>query len=100
MPRDAEHGYELAPIIVGNTVVPGYGGGICQVSTTLYNAVRQAGLEIVERYPHSLPVDYVPSGMDATVSNHLDFKFRNNTERFILIRTASYGYVLVVEIWD
>ncbi|NLJ56439.1 MAG: VanW family protein [Firmicutes bacterium] len=100
MPRDAAHGYELAPIIVGNTVVPGYGGGICQVSTTLYNAARQAGLEIVERYPHSLPVDYVPRGMDATVSNHLDFKFRNSTDRFIMIKAAAHGYLLVVEIWE
>jgi vancomycin resistance protein YoaR len=100
MPRDAEHGYELAPIIVGNTVVPGYGGGICQVSTTLYNAVRQAGLEIVERYPHSLPVDYVPRGMDATVSNYLDFKFRNSTDKFIMIKSAAHGYLMVVEIWE
>jgi vancomycin resistance protein YoaR len=100
MPRDAEHGYELAPIIVGNTVVPGYGGGVCQVSTTLYNAARKAGLEIVERYPHSLPVDYVPMGMDATVSNHLDFKFRNSMDRFIMIKAAAHGYLLVIEIWE
>ncbi len=100
MPRDAEHGYELAPIIVGSTVIPGYGGGVCQVSTTLYNAVQKAGLEIVERYPHSLPVDYVPPGMDATVSDYLDFKFRNNTGNMIMIKAAAYGYLLVVEIWE
>lgn len=100
MPRDAEHGYELAPIIVGDAVIPGYGGGVCQVSTTLYNAVRRAGLEVVERYPHSLPIDYVPPGMDATVSDYLDFKFRNNTEKMIMVKATAHGYVLVVEIWE
>ncbi|NMB35194.1 MAG: VanW family protein [Firmicutes bacterium] len=100
MPRDAEHGYELAPIIVGDAVVPGYGGGVCQVSTTLYNAVRRAGLEIVERYPHSLPIDYVAPGMDATVSDYLDFKFRNDTEKMIMIKATAHGYLLVVEIWE
>ena len=99
-PRVPERGYKLAPIIVGGTVVPGYGGGVCQVSTTLYNAVLNAGLQVVQRFPHSRPVGYVPKGKDATVSNYLDFKFRNNTDRFILIKSSSYGYRLVVEIWD
>ena len=100
MPRDAEHGYKMAPIIVGGSVIPGYGGGVCQVSTTLYNAVKRAGLEVVERFPHSRPVGYVPKGMDATVSDYLDFKFRNNKDRFIMIKTSAYGYRLVVEIWE
>ncbi|HHX87091.1 MAG TPA: VanW family protein, partial [Firmicutes bacterium] len=90
-PRTVERGYELAPIIVGSSVVPGLGGGICQVSSTLYNAVLQAGLEIVERYPHSLPVGYVLPGRDATVSDYLDFKFRNNQDRVLLIKTACWG---------
>ncbi len=92
--------YRLAPIIVGGSIVPGYGGGICQVATTLYNAVKKAGLEIVERYPHSRPVGYVPRGMDATVSDHLDFKFRNNKDHFIMVKAADWGYRLVVEIWE
>jgi vancomycin resistance protein YoaR len=100
MPRDAKHGYKMAPIIVGGSVIPGYGGGVCQVSTTLYNAVRRAKLEVVERFPHSRPVGYVPKGMDATVSDYLDFKFRNNKDRFIMIKTATYGYRLVIEIWE
>lgn len=100
MPRDAEHGYKMAPIIVGGAVIPGPGGGVCQVSTTLYNAVKKADLEIVERFPHSRPVGYVPRGMDATVSDYLDFKFRNNKDKFIMIKTATYGYRLVVEIWE
>lgn len=98
-PRVPERGYQLAPIIVGGTVVPGYGGGVCQVSTTLYNAVLNSGLQVVQRFPHSRPVGYVPAGKDATVSDYLDFKFRNNTDCFILIKTSSYGYRLVVEIW-
>ena len=89
--RTIEKGYELAPIIVGGSVVPGLGGGICQVSSTLYNAVLEAGLEVVERYPHSLPVGYVPPGRDATVSSYLDFKFRNNRDRALLIKTACWG---------
>ncbi len=99
-PRVAERGYKLAPIIVGGTVIPGYGGGVCQVSTTLYNAVLNSELQVVQRFPHSRPVGYVPAGKDATVSNYLDFKFRNNTDCVILIKTSSYGYRLVVEIWD
>ncbi len=98
-PRTPERGYKLAPIIVGGTVIPGYGGGVCQVSTTLYNAVKSAELEIVERYPHSRPVDYVPKGRDATVSDFLDFKFRNNTDRYILLKSSAYGYGLSIEIW-
>ncbi|HHU76096.1 MAG TPA: VanW family protein [Firmicutes bacterium] len=98
-PRVAERGYKLAPIIVGGTIVPGYGGGVCQVSTTLYNAVLNSKLQVVQRFPHSRPVGYVPRGRDATVSEHLDFKFRNNTDGLILIKTSAYGYRLVVEIW-
>lgn len=90
-PRTVERGYELAPIIVGNAVVPGLGGGICQVSSTLYNAVLAAKLEVVERYPHSLPVGYVPPGRDATVSDYLDFQFRNSSDRLVLIKTACWG---------
>jgi vancomycin resistance protein YoaR len=100
MSSDPKKGYKPAPIIVGGSVVPGYGGGVCQVSSTLYNAVRKSGLEVVERFPHSQPVGYVPTGMDATVSDYLDFKFRNNTDRFIMIKASTWGYRLVVEIWE
>ncbi len=99
-PRTAERGYEYAPIIVQGSVVLGLGGGICQTSSTLYNAVLGSQLEVVERYPHSKPVGYVPIGKDATVSNYLDFKFRNNTDNFILIKASSYGGKIAVEIWS
>lgn len=98
-PITEEKGYSMAPIIVGGSVVPGRGGGICQVSSTLYNAVLKANLEVVERYPHSMPVYYVPPGRDATVSDYLDFKFRNNTDSYLIIKAHTYGTQCQVEIW-
>jgi len=90
-PRTVEAGYQVAMVIEGNTFVPGLGGGVCQVSSTLYNAVRlaSASLSIVERSRHSLPVTYVPSGQDATVAYpNLDFKFRNDSDGYLLIRSC------------
>ena len=87
LPRTWERGYRFAPIIVGDSVVNGIGGGVCQVSSTLYNVALNMGLEIVERYPHGQPVDYVAPGRDATVAgDYLDLKFRNDTENFLLIK--------------
>lgn len=80
-PVDSQHGYKNAPIIVNGKLVPGIGGGICQIATTVFNAVLLSELEIVERSNHSMPVGYVPLGQDATVSGTVvDFKFRNNKE--------------------
>ncbi|MGE5587837.1 MAG: VanW family protein [Clostridia bacterium] len=77
-PRLAEAGYREARVISGGKSVPGIGGGVCQVSTTLYNVALLAGLEIVERHPHSRPVDYAPPGLDATVAEgQYDLRFRN-----------------------
>ncbi|WP_239630448.1 VanW family protein [Paenibacillus sp. H1-7] len=85
---ESRFGFKEAPVILNGKLVPGIGGGICQVSSTLYNAVLRAGLEIVERRNHSLPVSYVPLGQDATfASGHINFKFRNNTPSYLLIRT-------------
>jgi vancomycin resistance protein YoaR len=81
-----EKGYRYAPIIVGDELVPGLGGGICQVSTTLYNAALFANLEIVERHNHSMPIAYIPLGRDSTVVfGSLDLKIRNNQEHYLLI---------------
>ncbi|GLI10128.1 vancomycin resistance protein [Paenibacillus tyrfis] len=83
-------GFKEAPVIVNGKLVPGIGGGICQVSSTLYNAVLRAGLAVVERRNHSLPVSYVALGQDATfATGHINFKFRNSTDHYLLIRTSS-----------
>lgn len=92
-----ERGYLDAPVISGEAFVPGLGGGLCQVSSTLYNAVLDAHLEVVERHAHSLAVDYVPPGRDATVAwDMLDFRFRNDSDGPILIRAAIEGWQLHV----
>lgn len=85
-PFTEENGYANAGQYVNDELVDGLGGGICQVSTTLYNAVLQAELQVDERYPHSLTVSYVPLGMDAAIAgDYMDFKFTNNTEYPIYI---------------
>lgn len=91
-PRTAEQGYLPAPIILQGGLNLGLGGGVCQVSSTLYNAVLQAGLSIVERHPHSRPVRYVPPGRDATVNyGYLDMKFKNNRQGPVIIKMSVYG---------
>jgi vancomycin resistance protein YoaR len=87
-PRTTANGYGEALEIVNKRLVPGVGGGICQVSSTLYNAALLAGLPILERSSHSLPLGYVPLGRDATVYyGSLDLVFRNSTGGNILILT-------------
>ncbi|WP_274362543.1 VanW family protein [Paenibacillus thermotolerans] len=97
---EKQYGYREAPVILNGKLVPGIGGGICQVSTTIYNAVLRAGLEIVERRNHSLPIGYVPVGQDATFSNgNINFKWRNSTGKHLLIRTETRGGVLTVKLF-
>lgn len=79
-------GYMPATIFVNKSMIKDRGGGICQNSSTLYQAVRQARLFIEERHTHTLPVSYVLKGQDATVSyGQLDFRFRNDTQGYLLI---------------
>lgn len=88
--KDAEdkYGFREAPVIYGGKLVPGVGGGICQVSSTLYNAVILAGLDIVERRNHTLPVSYVPKGLDATFARgYINFRFKNTTNHHLLIQS-------------
>lgn len=66
--RTIASGYRVAPVLTFEGKRPALGGGICQVSTTVYNALLLAGFEVVERHPHSRPIRYVPLGRDATVS--------------------------------
>lgn len=100
VPFTAENGYELAPEYSMGQVVQGYGGGICQVSTTLYNALLLAELEIVERHNHTMTVSYVPYSMDAAIAEgSMDLKFCNNLDTPILISGYAYGGELTFTIW-
>lgn len=99
-PRSSEAGYKEAGVIINNELVEDLGGGVCQVSTTLYNAVLLADLEVVERKNHSLPVSYVPIGRDATVVyGKVDFKFQNNSGRCLYIKTDVGDGRLTVKIF-
>ena len=89
--RTYSNGYADAPELAYGDYRTGVGGGICQVSSTLYNAVVNAGLEIKTRYQHSLASNYVPLGLDATVQDdRLDFVFKNTTNADIYISTEYY----------
>ena len=85
-PRTSERNYLKAIVYQDGKKIEDYGGGVCQVSSTVYNAARAAGMTIVERHPHGLPVTYVGPGDDATVYyGVLDFRFRNDTEGRIVV---------------
>lgn len=100
-PRTEEKGYEQAPIIVGTHKEMATGGGVCQLSTTLFNAAEAAGLQIVERHTHSKPIGYVPEGDDATISyGTKDLKFINNRQFPIMLRAQTDGktaHVWIIE---
>jgi len=99
-PRSSDAGYKNAQVIINNEFVEGIGGGVCQVSSTLYNAILLANLEILDRTNHSLPVSYVPIGRDATVVyGAIDLKFRNNTESYIYVRSAVKGRQLTFKVY-
>ncbi len=98
--RSLESGYKQAKIISGGTFVLGAGGGVCQVSTTLFNACILSGLEIVESSTHSLPVSYVEPSFDAMVSfGSADLKVRNNSGGKIIITTSSENDVCKIKIF-
>ncbi|WP_082235409.1 VanW family protein [Halobacillus massiliensis] len=99
--RTKEKGYKNAPVIVKGEVTEGIGGGICQLSSTLFNSVDKAGLDIMERYSHSKRVPYVPPGRDATVSWYgPDFTFKNQYNQPLLIRSKVYGGQMSVTIYS
>lgn len=88
--RTHENGYKDAPVYFDNKLVPDAGGGVCQVSTTLFNAVLRAGLFIASRSPHFAPAAYVPVGMDATVADDsLDFAFTNPFQHPVYVYTVA-----------
>ncbi len=87
-----ENGYKLAGAYINGKLDQDYGGGVCQVSSTLYNAVLRAELDVVERSNHSLTVGYVPRGFDATLAgDYIDFKFKNDTSVPVYIESGLTG---------
>ena len=97
--RTFENGFKEASVYTSSGVVNGLGGGICQVSSTLYNAVLEANLEIVERRNHRYAVSYVPLGRDATVAyGSIDFRFKNNRQYPIKISSYTKNGTLFVSI--
>ncbi|MCX8007133.1 MAG: VanW family protein [Coriobacteriia bacterium] len=99
-PRTAEKGYQEANAIVNGKLVPQLGGGVCQVGTTIFNTVFFSGLPVVERHNHSLYISHYPKGRDATVSwGGPDFKFRNDTEHWILIATSYTSSTVTISLY-
>lgn len=99
-PFTKENGYALAGSYENGQTVQTYGGGICQVSTTLYNAVIRAELEIVERFPHSMTVHYVPRSADAAIAGtHKDMKFKNTFDTPIYIEGKANGSTITFTVY-
>ncbi|MES1246444.1 MAG: VanW family protein, partial [Actinomycetota bacterium] len=81
-------GFLEAPVIVNGELTTGLGGGVCQVSTTVFNAAFEGGLKITERVNHALYISHYPQGRDATVDYpDVDLKFVNDTDHWLLLRT-------------
>jgi vancomycin resistance protein YoaR len=98
--RTADKGFREAPVIINGELTTGLGGGVCQVSTTVFNAAYEAGLNITERTNHALYISHYPQGRDATVNYpDVDLKFVNDTKHWILLRTYVGSYSLDVELY-
>jgi len=98
-PRSARRGYLPAPVLFHDKRSIQIGGGICQISSTLYNAALLADLEIIERHRHSSPITYLPLGLDATVSYHYkDLKFKNTHPFPIMIMTSVSEEIMTISI--
>ena len=98
--RTADKGFREAPVIINGELTNGLGGGVCQVSTTVFNAAYEAGLKITERTNHALYISHYPQGRDATVNYpDVDLKFVNDTAHWLLLRTYVGSYSLDVELY-
>jgi vancomycin resistance protein YoaR len=98
--RSADKGFLEAPVIINGELQTGLGGGVCQVSTTVFNAAFEAGLPIESRTNHALYIDHYPQGRDATVNYpDLDLKFRNDTGKWLLVRTFVGSSALTVKLY-
>ncbi len=99
-PQTYENGYRNAAVIVNGKIEDGLAGGVCQITSTLYNAVILAELQIVERSNHSLAVSYVPLGQDAAIAgDYKDLKFKNNTDYPVYIEAYISGNKLIANIY-
>ncbi|MCS4480147.1 VanW family protein [Clostridium botulinum] len=100
-PRTEKRGYQGAPVIIGNKIESGLGGGICQVSGTLYNAMLKANINATERVRHTFPSTYVPIGMDATIDyGNIDYKFKNTLTYPIYIEGIINGANVTFNIYS
>jgi vancomycin resistance protein YoaR len=98
--RSAARGFQMAPVIINGELQNALGGGVCQVSTTVFNAAYEAGLNITARTNHALYISHYPQGRDATVDYPgVDLKFVNDTGHWILIRTFPTDSSLVVNLY-
>ncbi len=98
--RSPEKGFLEAPVIINGELETGIGGGVCQVSTTVFNAAYEAGLPIESRTNHALYIDHYPQGRDATVNYpDIDLKFRNDTGKWLLVRTFVGPSALTVKLY-
>ncbi len=100
--RNKAGGWYLAGAYQSGDTVQEYGGGVCQISTTLYNAALKADMKITDRRNHSMPVHYIAMGLDATINsvgNKIDFKFKNSSKADIIVIASADGKNLTVEIW-
>jgi vancomycin resistance protein YoaR len=98
--RTADKGFVEAPVIINGELQTGLGGGVCQVSTTVFNAAFEAGLPIESRTNHALYISHYPLGRDATVNYpDTDLKFRNDTDHWMLLRTFVGSSALTVGLY-
>lgn len=99
-PRNSANGYRAAGVYLGGKLVDGIGGGICQVSSTTYNALMNAGITVTERHTHSSPVSYLPLGTDAAISaGTKDLQFRNDYPHAVKLETVVEGKNLTVNVY-
>ena len=93
-------GFKRASVIINGRLVPQMGGGICQVSSTLYNAVLRADLEVTERHKHSMLIQYLKPGLDATVSwDYFDLKFTNALDQPVMLKGGLRGRKFTMSVY-
>lgn len=99
-PYTQSRGYQKGPTYIGSNLTTTYGGGVCKISSTLYNVAVLSNLQVIERHAHSMPVPYVPYGQDATVAyGAKDFKFKNTSDSPILIWALGVENTLYIALY-